>query len=321
MVHTVLGLSLKSDDVAWVLVDSTDGTVLDHDALELPADVEIAGRAARSAQAIARACGFEVDRVRLTSTNDVALDALGLPTRLRNLGFGDVETVPVACARAVLVDAEATGITPRLALAYGAARAIVDPSEPMTVSAMQQNRGSDRQARQRIVSAALGVAAAAILGLVFLSAGAAPQLERPATAAVASVPPDAGWAAIPAPSDVASTLARKVVATPSHPEQPAPVVSAPVVSAPVVSEPAVSAPVVSVSDEPAHAVPLRAVDTTALEPTSAPTEVPHLSGASPGAGPVSALTDPTAVPAPGPEIAEEPGPDFTEVVNALSALP
>ena len=43
----VLGLSLTSDDVVWVLVDEADGTVIDHDVIEVHEDAEMAGAAAR----------------------------------------------------------------------------------------------------------------------------------------------------------------------------------------------------------------------------------------------------------------------------------
>ena len=214
--HAVLGLSLNSNDVAWVLADAADGTVLDHDVLELHEDAEIADASARSAQVIARACGIEVDRVRLTCTGDVARDCLRLRTRLECLGLGEVEAVPMACATAVFDDPEATGISPRFALAYGAALAVVKPSEAITVPVVQQMRANGRLPRRRIVSAGLGVAAAALLGILCLSAGATPPIEPPTTTAEGSVPSEAGWAAVPAPSDIAATLVRKVVTPPSY---------------------------------------------------------------------------------------------------------
>ncbi|MCH9734015.1 MAG: hypothetical protein K0U78_05610, partial [Actinomycetia bacterium] len=136
--HTVLGLSLTSDDVAWVLLDPADGTILDHDVLKLAGDVEIAGTFARSAHSIGRACGFDVDHVRLTWTSEAAHDGLRLQTRLESLGFGEVEVVPMACVMTVPVDPEETGVTARLALAYGAARAVLDTDEDITVPVAQQ---------------------------------------------------------------------------------------------------------------------------------------------------------------------------------------
>ncbi|GJF09225.1 hypothetical protein NGTWS1803_14090 [Mycolicibacterium cyprinidarum] len=289
-VGTVVGLSLDSNDVAWVLLDAADGTVLDHDVMELHGDPEIAGAAARSAHSIARACGFEVDRVRITWTDDVTREGVRLRTRLGNPDFTDVavEVVPLTCARAVVVDPAATGVTARLALAYGAALAVVGRREPTALPDVSQpNR---RLPRRGIASAVLGVAAAAVLGLLCLSAGAAPQPEPPmvATAAVGSAPSDTGWTTVSIPSDHAATMERKVVAAPSY------------------IEPPVTAPV------PTHA-PVRVVAAIAAEPTAAPAEVPHLTEALPLAGPVSGLADPASLPA--------PEPDMTEVMNAISALP
>lgn len=291
--HTVLGLSLTSDDVAWALVDAADGTVLDHDALRLNGDAEIAEIAARSAHAISTACGFDVDQVRLTWTVEAARDGRQLRTRLRQLGFGDIQSVPISCATTVVVDPATTGITPRVALAYGAAMAVAESSESITAPLAEQSSTRGNLPRRRMVSAALGVAAAVALGILFLSAGAAPQLQPPSTTAESSVPSEAGWAAVPVPAGVAVAAARKVVETPSYVESP---------------------PAVAVQTY----VPVRAVAPMAPDPAPAATGVPHLSGVLPAAGPASALADST--PAPAPE-SDMPEPDMTDVVNALVALP
>ena len=164
--RTVLGLSLNSNEVAWVLVDAAAGTVLDHDVLEFHADAEIAGTAARGAHVIARTCGFEVDRVRLTWSSDATEDGLRLRTRLETQGFSDVEAVALACAMAVIVAPEAMDMAPRSALAYGAALAPVSPGEAITVPVVQRIPARSRLHRRRIVSAVLGVAAAAVLGVL-----------------------------------------------------------------------------------------------------------------------------------------------------------
>ncbi|MGB0971739.1 MAG: hypothetical protein ACPGVG_12365, partial [Mycobacterium sp.] len=173
--HTVLGLSLTSDEVAWVLWDPAGGTVVDHDALALDGDAEIAGAFARSAHTLGRACGFDVDHVRLTWTPEAAHDGLRLRTQLSSLGFGKVEVVPMACAAAVSVDPEATGVTARLALAYGAALAAPHTDEEVTAPAIPQIPQRSRLARRRIASSLLGAAAAAALGVLSLSAGATSQ--------------------------------------------------------------------------------------------------------------------------------------------------
>ncbi|WP_275571181.1 hypothetical protein [Mycolicibacterium vanbaalenii] len=104
----VLGLSLTTRAVVWVLVDDTDGSMIDHDVLQSRADTEIAGAAARGAQVIAAAGGHHIERVRLTWTDDVAEDAMELRTRLDRTGFAEVATVPLDCAGSVEVDPDAT---------------------------------------------------------------------------------------------------------------------------------------------------------------------------------------------------------------------
>lgn len=68
----VLGLSLTSTEVTWALVDEADRTVVDHDSLEFDAgidvDTDIARLAARGGHGLARACGLDVDRLRLVWT-------------------------------------------------------------------------------------------------------------------------------------------------------------------------------------------------------------------------------------------------------------
>ncbi len=298
VVHAVLGLSLKSNGVAWVLLHADDGTVLDYDALESAADAGIARVAARSAVSIAQAGGFEVDRVRLTWADDMAKVGLQLRPRLRNLGVGQVETVPVELATAAAAEPAAAAITPRAAWAYGAARAVVPasvvpasaqmgPTAPHAAPEAPQVPVPSRNPRGRVLSAAIGAAAAAVLGLLSLSAGAAPQPDPPAPMAERSEVSEAGWATVPSPSDAATTSVRKVVAAPSRSQQQA-----------------TAAPVQTYA-------PARIVAAAAPEP--APAGLPHLTGASPAAGPVSGLADPAAPPA--------PGPDMDEVMKALSALP
>ena len=284
--RAILGLSLKSGEVAWVVLDAADGTVVDHDALDLPADSELAASAARSARVIARACGFEVDRVRLAWTDEAASAGRRLRTRLGVLGFGEIEVVPMACAAAVPVDPEATAITPRLALAYGAALAVARPDKAITAPAVQQISDRSRLPRRRIKSAVFGAAAAAALGLLCLSAGAAPQPPAPAATTEAFGPASTGMATVPAPTDVAATPVRKVVASPPSAEQ--------------------------YSAVPAQAhIPAPAAPAAAPEPTAA-AELPHLSGARHAMGPM---------PGPAEVFAISPGPDMTELINVFTALP
>lgn len=308
--RSVLGLSLNSDDVAWVLVDAGDGTVLDHDAFDLQHDAEIAGAAARGAHAIARACGFEVDRVRLTWSDDVVDDGLRLRTRLASQGFDHVEAVPMARAMAASVDPRACELAPRSASAYGAARAVVPVGEAITVPVVQQIPPRRRIRRRRIVSTALGVAAAAVLGVLCLSAGAAPQAEPGSAAVVQPGSADAGWAAVPAPSDAAANTVRRVVTTPTPVRRAAAVPAQTYVpeQAYVPEQTSVPEAPIAVAPEPATVAP-----EPATEPAAAPTELPHLSDAQHVMGP--------APEAPGPVADPPAAPEMTELTNVFTALP
>lgn len=207
----VLGLSLTSDDVVWVLVDEADGTVIDHDVIEVHEDAEMAGAAARGAHAIATNGGFDVTGVRLTWSDVAAQDGLRLRTRLSACGFRTVEVVPYRCAVAVMVHPDTE---PGLALAYGAAVAKVEPSEAITAPVARQASARRRLSRTRIGVGLLGAAAVAALGGLLLSSGSVAPVEQTATAAASAPLPDPGWVAVPAPSDSAASTVRKVVKSP-----------------------------------------------------------------------------------------------------------
>ncbi len=206
---TVLGLSLTATEVVWALVDVSDGTVLDHDALEWEAGAAIAGTAARGARSIANADGVDVDRVRLIWTPAVAAAGRRLEIELRSLGFDAVEAVPWHCATRVLVKPEESDMPARVVLAYGAAMAVIDPSEAFTVPLRAQDAPRPRRRPARVLAAAIGVVAAAAVGAVFVSAGSPPQVE-PAAAAAEQPASDPGWVSVTAPGTAAEPL-RKVV--------------------------------------------------------------------------------------------------------------
>lgn len=333
-VRTVLGLSLNSDDVAWVLVDAADGTVLDHDALEFDADAEIAGAAAKGAHAIARACGLELDRVRLTWTDDVARDGLRLRARLGCLGFRVVEVVPLASAMTVDLGPKATDLAQWLVPAYGAALADVDPGAPMTAPAGRRLPMSGRAARRRTVPAALGVAAAALLGVLGLSAATAPQAESGQTTVEQPVISDAGWVAVPASAAATPNPVRKVVAIPSRTEQPttAPApISAPMPAA-VAAAPsqtsAVPAQTAATPEQTAEAPAQTAAtpETVAAAETVAPAPADGVALPTPASTGQPHLTDAhlPVGPPPGPAApatASPTTPEMTELVNVFTALP
>ncbi|AGB23456.1 hypothetical protein Mycsm_03147 [Mycobacterium sp. JS623] len=106
-VQSVLGLSMTSTSVGWVLLDGQgpDAAILDHDAF----DILSAGdggegatsphaAAARGAQTIATASGHNVDAVHVTWTDDVESDATALLKSLAGLGFDNAHSISLSNA-------------------------------------------------------------------------------------------------------------------------------------------------------------------------------------------------------------------------------
>ncbi|ULE32516.1 DUF7159 family protein [Mycobacterium sp. IDR2000157661] len=100
---TVLGLSMTSNSVSWVLLDdpTADATTLDHDHFDVVGDTVTDGditrheSAVRGAQAIAAASGHEVITAAVTWTKDVEAKAALLLTSLADMGFETVCPVPL----------------------------------------------------------------------------------------------------------------------------------------------------------------------------------------------------------------------------------
>lgn len=305
---TVLGLSLTAGAVGWALVDASQGTVLDHDAIEFAADVEIAGTAARGAYAIATTAGLEVDRVRMTWSDDAKHSGLRLRTKLRSLGLADVEAVPQVNAVAAAGEPERADIPARITLAYGAAMATVDPSEAITEPVRRQP--SRRSRGRQLASAAAGLTAATALSVVCLGAGSAPQVAPAPTTTEQAGSQDPGWVAVPAaPPNVAATTDRKVV-VPSATAEPAIVVVQRYDPAPAFSAPELEAPV------------------AAPQPVAEPPVQAHLTGVTPAlpAGVVGPSATAGAAPAPGPGFTEPappspPGDQMTDPFNLFTPLP
>ncbi|MGD9619522.1 MAG: hypothetical protein AB7G47_04435 [Mycolicibacterium sp.] len=301
--HTVLGLSLDTDDFAWVLVDVTDGVLLDHDALKLRSDPERAVEVVRSAHAIAENCGFDVDRVRITWTRTTTRDGMRLRARLGCLDMGDIEAVPLAHASEVPIDAPiegaATGIPPTLALAYGAAVAPAPPRTDTEGPAVSPIPAKGVRPRRRAVAALLGSAAAALFGLLCLSAGAGPESPPPAAATAGPPPAAVGWEAVPAPASAGTAATRKVVAVPTHAEQ--------------------WSPSAVQSYAQVDAVPAAAVQTV-----PEPVRQSHLSGTAHLSSPEH-LSSPThslgRLPGPVEVVDTAPALDLTQIAQAFTALP
>jgi hypothetical protein len=95
-VDTVLGVSITSTGVGWVLADGSadDDATLDHDAFDVEAgDTSQHAVAVRGAQAIAAATGNEIRSIGLTYTHDAETAARQLLQSLRESGYDNLVEV------------------------------------------------------------------------------------------------------------------------------------------------------------------------------------------------------------------------------------
>ncbi|MCW2562372.1 MAG: hypothetical protein JWQ31_932 [Mycobacterium sp.] len=103
-VQTVLGLSMTSTSLGWVILDrqGPDASTLDHDAFDVRStadgttpDPSQHAAAARGVQAIATASGHKVGAVQVTWSEDMEAAAVDLLKSLADSGFDNVLTVPL----------------------------------------------------------------------------------------------------------------------------------------------------------------------------------------------------------------------------------
>lgn len=90
---TVLGVSITSTGVGWVLVDGSaaDGATLDHDAFDVDvSDTSQHAVAVRGAQAIAAATGHQIRSVGVTWTDDVHTEVRQLLASLTEAGYDNL---------------------------------------------------------------------------------------------------------------------------------------------------------------------------------------------------------------------------------------
>jgi hypothetical protein len=112
-VQSVLGLSITSTGVGWVLLDGQgpDAVTLDHDAFDVQCGADAGDTpqhtaAARGAQAIATASGHKVGSVRVTFSEDVEPDATALLKSLADSGSENIHAIPLSqAARSWAVEA------------------------------------------------------------------------------------------------------------------------------------------------------------------------------------------------------------------------
>jgi hypothetical protein len=103
-VQTVLGLSMTSTSLGWVILDrqGPDAFTLDHDAFDVQCtadgttpDASLHTAAARGVQAIATASGHKVGAVHVTWTEDMEAATADLLKSLADSGFDNVLTIPL----------------------------------------------------------------------------------------------------------------------------------------------------------------------------------------------------------------------------------
>ncbi len=265
--ETVLGLSLTSTSVDWILVDrnDTDGTALDHDSFDIAdaatgADASRQLAAVRGAQAIAASSGHQVRSIGVTWTDDVDTTAVSLLKALPEWGFDNVVAV-----RSVV----SSGDT-QLALARAAALAVATNAESDT----------DQPVRRKPRFAHVGAVTAVVAGAIAIFA-IGPEFDGPQGAT--ETRPAAESSSATSPISVSS-------ATPAGARYMPPIAAPSAQQAsPLVADPP------QVSDEPER------VDTTVATAAAASPEVATPSTETPTAVPVAATQDhiaaaPVAVP-------------------------
>lgn len=324
----LLGLSLTANKVVWTLVDLADGTIVAEDIVEVDSPENVANAAADSVEAFATRSGREVQAVRIAWSKGTAGSALKLTSKLRSLGFSDIDLVSEDEARHSR-NRTARFIDPPLELAYGAARTVAaeDRGKPL-------RRMAARLPARRLVIAVAG--SVVVLAAVTAAAGYSLVDEAPLQAAdhapppvAPALPPDSGPPNGAVPNDAPVVVVPAAVQPPPPapvppPAEPEVFVAPPVAlalspveaAAPVI----VDEPVVASEPEPAaviHTAPTRA--------QAAPiARQPHLTHEAPTAGPMtipgSALLPDTA-PATGttPAAVRADQPHLTP--EALSARP
>ena len=270
----VLGLSLTASSAVWVLVDTVDGTILAEEIVALDSVAEIARATARSVQAFDAQTEHDIEGVRMTWSGDASQHGIRLRTKLRLYGFDTVETVSAQDARDGRIKT-ARHLAPHLALAYGAARADLDPDEGGGVLR--------RLAVRTPIGVAAAACAAAVIGAGLYAFVGASTPTAPETAAAEPTPPQSVRPVTP-------VFAAAPPVVPTTPQAAEPV-AAPVAAPVAVPEP-VSAwqPVTSTVEPDVSAVPEVvteiAVNSPAPEAISASMGEPHLHAVQPVAGPV-----------------------------------
>ena len=223
--ETVLGLSVTSSSVGWVVLDGSgsDAATLDHDVVDVtcrPAeDITRHLGAVRGAQVIASASGQHLASIGVTWTDDAAVTANLVLRALPDLGFHKV--VPVR-----LTDA---GEHVELTLAWAAAVAVASKVATVPVPVPRRERVAVAPVRKHAWVAPTRAAAVLIAGLTALFVlgpefAGQPEAPVPETQAASDSPMEfESIHAVPAPA-VAPPVAVTVQLVAGRPS-PAPTVT------------------------------------------------------------------------------------------------
>ncbi len=194
----LLGLSLTANSVVWTLVDLKDGTIVADDVVEVDSAENVANAAAHSVEAFAIPTERDIDAIRIAWGEGTAGSAVKLTSKLRSLGFSDVDVISEDEARQSR-NRTARYIDPPLELAYGAARTVTaeDHDRPLRrMAGWLPARRVSIGVASGVVVMVLGAAAAG-----YMLVGRAPlQAGDHASTPVASAPPPDDAPAVAVPS-------------------------------------------------------------------------------------------------------------------------
>ncbi|VEG41823.1 FHA domain-containing protein [Mycolicibacterium flavescens] len=319
---TVLGLSMTSTGIAWVLIEGegADAKTVDHDHFTVVADLATDGdiaaheAAVRGARAIASATGHRIDTVCMTWSADVGAKAELLRKSLSDMGFAKVATVRMTDAArtwAGTLESSDEFDDVQVALARGAALSrpvlrAAAPSTPVGKSTRLRSRRRLSSHGRAALVLAVGVIALFVFGpelagwdspdaRVDPSAETAPMTPA---AAVSDAGPSISVHAVPSapvvPIVVKAVIPRPVPAPAAvaSPEAVSDVATDSAVAPEVTAQPATEtvAPVADLHQEPTATVvvaqPVPAALSPAPQPATAPAAFP------PPADPIQAALSP-----------------------------
>ena len=89
----LLGLSLTANSVVWTLVDLKDGTIVADDVVEVDSAENVANAAAHSVEAFVVQTERAIDAIRIAWSEGTAGSAVKLTSKLRSLGFSDIDVI------------------------------------------------------------------------------------------------------------------------------------------------------------------------------------------------------------------------------------